>query len=241
MTNILGIDVSKWEDNNATAQQINWTTAKAAGARFAFIKAGQGNWQDEDFAYNWRGSRSAGIPRGAYWYFDNRYDAGTQANTFWNIMKAQNDHGELPLVCDFEDRQSPLPAPATARTRLKTFLASMKNVDGRTPIIYTGPAYWAELGSTETYWMQFPLWIAHYGVTAPKVPLPWTGWTFWQYTPSGDGLKFGMESKGLDMNWYQIGHGFDTAITATPPPAPVTITDQQKVAILWEAHPELHT
>jgi GH25 family lysozyme M1 (1,4-beta-N-acetylmuramidase) len=34
-----GIDVSRWQDDNNTPQQIDFRKAYAAGARFVFIKA----------------------------------------------------------------------------------------------------------------------------------------------------------------------------------------------------------
>lgn len=238
MTTYLGIDVSKWEDSNVTPQGFNWVKAKQSGATFAFIKAGQANFQDEDFAYNWRESKSAGIPRGAYWYLDNRYDALAQANMFMNIMAGQADRGELPQVVDFEDRQLPKPAPSVAQTRLKAMLGTIQRVDGRVPIIYTAPAYWLEFGSSIIDWRTYPLWIANYGVTEPTVPVPWQGWAFWQYTPNGNGLLYGAESKSIDLNYYQFGHGFDSVITGTTPP--VELTDKEKLDRLWAAHPELH-
>ena len=57
----LGIDVSFWQDNNTTPQQVNWRKAKAAGAVFAFIKASQAAYTDEDFEYNWKEAKAAGI------------------------------------------------------------------------------------------------------------------------------------------------------------------------------------
>jgi len=86
-------------------------------------------------------------------------------------------------------------------------------------MLYTSPGYWAEYGSTDSYWRQFPLWLAHYGVTLPTIPKPWLAYTFWQYTDSGDGLRFGAESKELDMDVFA---GDEAALKAfangqTPP------------------------
>ncbi len=69
---------------------------------------------------------------------------------------------------------------------------------------------------------------------------PWASWTFWQWTDKGDGLAFGMESKGLDMNWF---NGTEqelrkwAGVEPGPPPEPSL---EEKVARLWAAHPELH-
>jgi lysozyme len=234
METLTGIDVSHYQDNNETPQRIDWNKAKSAGARFAFIKAGQGSWQDSDFTYNWTESKRAGIKRGAYWYLDNRYDALAQAYKFMSIMSAAPDRGELPHVADYEMRDQ-RPSPITCRSRLLTFLNHVETASARVPIIYTGPAYWAEVGSTENFWRRHPLWIAHYEVSTPRVPLPWATWTFWQHTVKGDGPTFGMESLQVDLDYYQMGEGFDAIFL---PPTLLTIAE--KVNILWAAHPELH-
>ena len=66
MTKTLGIDVSRWQDNNSTAQKMDFAKAHAAGARFVFIKASQQLWTDEDIFYNWKSAKAAGLLRGAY-------------------------------------------------------------------------------------------------------------------------------------------------------------------------------
>jgi len=66
MKRTIGIDISAWQDDNSTPQQIDWSKAKSAGAQFAFIKASQGTFTDQDFAYNWQAAKAAGVLRGAY-------------------------------------------------------------------------------------------------------------------------------------------------------------------------------
>lgn len=234
MSTLTGIDVSHYQDNNDTPTGIDWNKAKNAGARFAFIKAGQGSWRDPDFTYNWTQSKQAGVKRGAYWYLDNRYDALAQAHKFMEIMGTAADQGELPHVADYEMRDS-RPAPITCRARLLTFLTHVENVSSRVPIIYTSPSYWAEVGSAETFWRRHPLWIAHYDVTTPRIPPPWSTWAFWQHTTKGDGPAFGTESLSVDMDYYHEGQGFDAVFAP-----PTLLTTAQKVNILWDAHPELH-
>src|SRR3990172_126632 len=45
------------------------------------------------------------------------------------------------------------------------------------------------------------------GTNDPLVPRPWSttdhgGWTFWQFTDHGDGYKYGVESKEIDLNYF---------------------------------------
>ncbi len=60
--NVLGTDVSFYQDDPATARQINFGAMRAAGADFVFIRAGQNQWVDPDFSYNWARAKVAGSP-----------------------------------------------------------------------------------------------------------------------------------------------------------------------------------
>jgi GH25 family lysozyme M1 (1,4-beta-N-acetylmuramidase) len=99
VTYTLGIDVSKWQDNNSTAQQMNFTKSVAMGAKFVFIKSSQALWTDEDILYNWKSAKQAGLLRGAYHFLDWVANPKAQAQYAWSII--QNDPGELPPVVDF--------------------------------------------------------------------------------------------------------------------------------------------
>ena len=58
---VSGIDVSKYQGD------IDWNSVRAAGVRFAWIKATEGGDRvDEKFAQNWAAAKAAGVPRGAY-------------------------------------------------------------------------------------------------------------------------------------------------------------------------------
>ena len=58
---IHGIDVSRWQGG------IDWTSVRAAGTQFAFLKATEGGDRvDPRFLENWDGAARAGVPRGAY-------------------------------------------------------------------------------------------------------------------------------------------------------------------------------
>ena len=100
MNRVYGIDVSRWQDNNSTAQQMDFTKAYAQGARFVFIKGSQANWADEDILYNWKTAKAAGLLRGAYHFLTWDIEPRKQAQYAWSII--QNDPGELPPVVDFE-------------------------------------------------------------------------------------------------------------------------------------------
>lgn len=209
-----GIDVSVWQDDNSTAQKMNFAKAKAAGANFVFIKASERGGVDPDFIYNWQAAKEAGLPRGAYHFLRWDLSGLMQARIFCATFK--DDPGELPPVADFEAPVKDGKYPSNAL--LGQFLEEVESITGVVPIIYTSPGFWRSYGKIkdtskfDSKWAYYPLWIAHYmksytpGVSKPDEIEPWksTGksWTFWQYTSSGDGYKFGAESKGLDMNFF---------------------------------------
>ncbi|MCC6146318.1 MAG: glycoside hydrolase family 25 protein [Anaerolineaceae bacterium] len=240
MERTLGIDVSFWQDNNSTPQQIDWRKAKTAGAVFAFIKASQATFTDSDFDYNWQEAKAASILRGAYHFYDYRISPKTQADHVIKLLKG--DPGELPPVLDLEQHPNwPLPPRDTLLSAIKTFLETLEKAVGRKPLFYTNPSMiYYTLKPVPSWLSAHPLWIAHYGVPQPTMINPWTTWTFWQWTNKGDGLAFGMESKELDMNWFNGSEVELRAWAGVEPGPPPPLSLEEKVARLWAAHPELH-
>lgn len=237
---VLGTDVSFYQDDNNTIKRPDFVKMKSEGIVFVYIRAGQNTWPDDDFEYNWSEAKKAGLLRGTYWYLDWRSDHLVQAQKFFDLVKATGDFGELPPVVDYEQRlYLPTNGAGTMRQRLKEFLEKTKTLFGKTPAIYTGPNYWQTYGSADTYWKQYPLWIAHYGVlTQPIVPLPWLEWKFWQYTDKGDGIKYGVESLQIDMDYFNGSYEdllIFAGISATipePPPVVEPLTLDQRVEAL---------
>ena len=195
----MGIDVSRWQDDNSTPQRMDFAKAYNAGARFVFIKASQACWMDEDMLYNWKSAQDALLLRGAYLFLDWTRSPVEQAHFFCNLL--EKDPGELPPVVDFECRTG---VPSDAVDKLEIVCEIIFERLGKRPIIYTSPWYWKEYGSADPWWYLHDLWIANYEVDKPFIPLPWNDytWTFWQWTDKGDGKLFGAESYGLDMNWF---------------------------------------
>jgi lysozyme len=221
MTKAQGIDISKWQNDASTPQYCDFDKAYAAGARFVYIKASQGSWADRDFLMNWENAARSRLLVGAYHFIDWSVPIATQARFFAGLLK--NWRGHLPPVADYEMRTG-APAPHTARNALAAFLNELEQALGQTPIIYTARGFWAEYGSIEARWVRYPLWLANYTTApAPIVPLPWTSYTFWQYTDKGPGLQYGAESHAIDLNWY---NGTEAQLYAQyaptyPPPQPV--------------------
>ena len=227
MANAIGPDVSFYQDDPQTPQGIDFRKM-AASAAYVIIRAGQNLWVDPDFKMNWREAKLANLPRGSYWFFDSRAEPKRQAE-LW-VQQFGGDLGELPLFADFEEAYN---GPFKGWRSWVTFLDRLKVLVGTKEIaIYTAYYYWRDnapgAGTPNLeYFHQYPLWIANYGVTQPLIPRPWTSneWLFWQYTEAGDGKLFGVESNGIDLNYF---HGdlatfkarFNIPDTLPPPPVP---------------------
>lgn len=229
---VFGCDVSVWQDDNSTPQQVNFARMFQAGARFVFIKASQSTWIDQDLLYNWSNAKSTKLVRGAYHYLTFDTSPVSQAEYFWSLMRG--DPGDLPLTVDFENRAAGL-TRARASGDLKAFCDRLLQLSGKRPMIYTSPGYWGEFGTTDSYWLQYPLWLAHYTTADPLIPLPWKSWLFWQYTSHGDGPKFGTESLNVDMDYFYAGIEalYDLAGWLVPPVIPPILSTWEQQIDAW--------
>ncbi len=227
MATIIGPDVSFYQDDPQTPQGIDFPKMRKS-AEFVIIRAGQNLWVDSDFKLNWKESKAAGFPRGSYWFYDSRADPKRQAE-LW-VQQFEGDFGELPLFADFEESYG-----GTYRgwRNWYNFLERLKQLVGKKEIaIYSAFYYWRDNAPNATtqasnleYFHQYPLWIAHYGAVKPSVPKPWGAdeWLFWQYTEHGDGALYGVESKGIDLNYFNGDlQAFRTRfkLSDAPPPPP---------------------
>lgn len=216
MNNVIGPDVSFYQDDPTTAAAINFVKM-AANAGYVIIRAGQNTWEDAKFDISWKASKGL-LPRGSYWFYDSRIDPKVQAAKYISCFADKNDLGELPLWCDFEDTYG---GPFGTWRHWYDFIEELKRLaPGKAIGIYTAYYYWLDhtlpymiTPAQLAYFKQYPLWIANYGVTVPLVPAPWdaTEWTLWQITDNGDGALYGVESKNIDLNYF---NGDETAFKA---------------------------
>ncbi|PXX39799.1 glycoside hydrolase family 25 protein [Undibacterium pigrum] len=170
-----GIDVSHYQGT------VNWYEVAAAGTGFAFAKATEGtSYQDPQFANNWFGMQAAGILRGAYHFYQGSDDPVAQANDFIHTVGTLSDY-DLPPVIDLETLGGASSAALIAG--VQTWLDTVEQALGRTPMIYTDTSFWDEYMNNQ--FSRYPLWIAEYGVSQPRLPNGWASWTFWQNSQSG--------------------------------------------------------
>ncbi|MEW6405479.1 MAG: GH25 family lysozyme [Chloroflexota bacterium] len=202
MATVPGIDVSYWDAG------IDWPKVRAAGQRYVFIKATEGDfYADPTFDDNWAGAKSAGLLRGAYHFFRCNVDPKKQADKFINYVNSMNDNGELPTVLDLESNDGQKKEKIIANA--KVWLDCVEEEYGKKPIIYSGQYflqdYFSVAGGGPPPWAKdYPLWLAQYpnqytpGMT-PFLPKGWFSWKFWQY--SDKGMVNGINA-AVDMNLF---------------------------------------
>ncbi len=213
---ILGIDVSKWN------LEMNWSIAKAAGARFAFIRAGSIDsysgvcYTDYQFIRNARIAPDY-MPVGFYWYYRPQFRAEKQADYFCELIQ-QKDY-KLQPVLDLEATGNKTPYQIT-KSGADFALRVNQNL-GVLPLLYSR-AYWLNANTVSDPLLKIlHLWIARY--TSKGKPwgniLPWPDsprikprdfneWLFWQFSAKGNGRgkEFGAVATGaaisMDLNYF---------------------------------------
>ena len=176
-----GVDTSHYQHSSS----LNWQSVRNEGVRFAFLKATEGStFTDPWFARDWVATQEAGIYRGAYHFARPSVgSAPAQARYFAGRIGGQTTPGTLPPVLDLEATGGLSASQLITWTR--SWLDTVEQLTGRTPIIYVSPAFWKYNMANSTAFHAYPLWIANYGVSQPTVPGGWPTWTFWQGTSTG--------------------------------------------------------
>ncbi|MFC7404488.1 GH25 family lysozyme [Georgenia alba] len=190
-SDVTGVDVSSFQHPSGAA--IDWG-AVAAAEDFAIVKATEGmtgNYDNEYFADDFDAAEANGMVVGSYHFADVgtpvRQDALGEAQHYFEVTEGRNGEGTLPPILDIEDAKGL--SPAQLQTWVSTFLTETERLFGRTPIIYTYPSFWESNMATNDF-AEYPLWIAHYDVSAPDIPGGWNDWVMWQYTSTAqvDGI-----------------------------------------------------
>lgn len=180
MKGIQGIDVSRWQ------LDIDWQRVRAAGTRFAFIKATEGgDHLDPRFRDNWREAKEAGIPRGAYHFVFWCRPARDQIR--WFFQNVPKDPTALPPVLDVEwnnHSRCPRTTPQKARAKMREMLRAFEAHYGKKPIIYTDINFHADVIEGTTEFDDYPFWIRS-TAARPEKRYANRPWEFWQFTTTG--------------------------------------------------------
>ena len=230
MSNLLGVDVSKWSGD------MDWQKCYDAGARFAFVRAGSINsvtgacYTDYQFIRNISLAPDH-FPVGCYWYFRPQHDPEKQADYFCNLIEGEN--WQLPPVLDLESTGGLSPTRIT-ESAANFVLRVNENLE-TLPILYSR-AYWLNKWTVPDDLMKIlELWIARY--TSKRKPwgnlLPWPDlpaikprdyddWVFWQWSADGNGrgAEFGTKSRSIDLDYFNGDQAAFDEYVNKPQPKP---------------------
>lgn len=217
-----GIDISYCQT------QINWNEVTA---EFVIIKAGQRDFTDPLFESHYKGSKSRGIPVGAYWYLDALTvdDAKKEADAF--IQRLSGKQFEYPVFLDLENEAQFRLGKEKVSALIRAFLERVEQA-----------GYWVGLYgnlSSLTYYTtddikkRYSVWLAQWDVNKPT----YTGsYGIWQHSVGkADGVN-----GACDLDYCYVD--YPTQIKAkglngfgTPkPPKPPETDDEIAVTIEWQ-------
>ncbi len=194
-----GCDISWWQG------AVNYAKMKAAGVDCVMARAGSINSVTgvcyDDYAF---ATHALELPRywddfGFYWYFRGKFSPTAQADFFCDLIEPLVAP-DLRVALDVEEKDAP--GLALADNVLAFFDRVFENLGSVNVHIYLNPDMASYMGY-DIRLGKFNLWIAHWGVAAPTIPLPWGEWAMWQYTRKGDGAKYGVESAHIDLDWVK--------------------------------------
>jgi GH25 family lysozyme M1 (1,4-beta-N-acetylmuramidase) len=269
-----GADVSRWQHPND--KPINFKKMHSAGLSFVMIKASDTRYDADRLALKYvkmdrNAAQAAGVYTGFY-HFAILPNVSTPAaiakdaraqvqKVIWRLsdLGGYNDK-DLPYALDLETRciqWSSSGACVKNATRsaatlwAKTFLKTLKEKTGRTPILYSSPSFLETALNRDKELNSYPLWIAHYAIdpaepdAKPNVKPggcfvhSWTtkecsaNWTMWQYTSCGIAPKYGVPGNRLDLNVFSGGREkFLALLTGTWQPDPIDVMPKNETSTI---------
>jgi GH25 family lysozyme M1 (1,4-beta-N-acetylmuramidase) len=216
-----GIDVSKWQGD------VDWAEVASTTVRYVIMRATIGNTAStarsvDPMYFEYLAEATAnGLVVGAYHRANVGRaddDATHEANFFVN--NAQIAAGDVLPVLDIEETHGL--TISEMQDWVREWVQQVFARTGVKPLVYTSPNFWlANMGNTRWFADHgYPLWIAHWGVSAPSVPADdWggKGWTFWQWTSTGHvaGIAGNVDRDRFDGS--SLGRGRIASLEVTPP------------------------
>jgi GH25 family lysozyme M1 (1,4-beta-N-acetylmuramidase) len=231
-----GPDVASYQHPHPTkahphGQPINWKKVRKAGKEFAIVKATEGTtyvnpYFAGPYSNDYADAAAAGLVHGSYHFarpaLPVARSARAQAQFFAQTIGPVTTKKTLPPALDLEV------TGGLNRGQLITwaqdFLLEMRELTGRTPMIYSYPSFWAnDLGDPSAL-ARYPLWMAEFGVR--KGPTS----DLWQYTSGAhiNGIQGSVdESRFMGTSgfpWATLSNGtVATPWKAAPPAAPLSV------------------
>ncbi|MEN0103612.1 MAG: GH25 family lysozyme [Curtobacterium sp.] len=188
---VQGMDVSAWQHD------VDFRSAYAKGARFAYIKVSEGvSYTSPYYPRQYNASKNAGVIRGGYAYAQPSQASGTATAAYFFSHGGgwSNDGKTLPPLLDIEYGSAAqgtcygLSQTAMVNWILEYSTAVYDKVH-RWPAIYTTTDWWKRCTGNSAKFPGNPLFVALYPVndftTPGTVGASWGRWTFWQWASTG--------------------------------------------------------
>jgi GH25 family lysozyme M1 (1,4-beta-N-acetylmuramidase) len=271
---IHGTDISRWQHPNG--KPINFVKMRAAGVSFVMIKASDTRDESDQMALKYvkmdrEGAQAAGIHTGFYHYatLPNsaspsviKKDAINQAQkVIWRIGSLGGfNEMDLPYALDLENNCvswsssnacRKYASRASVTLFAKTFLKTVKEKTGRTPIFYSYPNFLERAMNRDKELSTYPLWLAQYSIDPAKPESrpnvkpggcfvhSWTtsacsaNWIVWQYTSCGIAPKYGVPGSRLDLNVFAGGpEKFKSLLTGSWIPESIDVMPRNETSTM---------
>jgi lysozyme len=199
---VVGSDIASWQHPRGAS--ISWNAVRDSGHHFVFVKATEGQgYHNPYFHRDWRGSRHAGLIRGAYHFARpnlRHHSAQRQAHKFVRVAGHARARAVLPPTLDLEVTGGLGPKRLKAWTH--RWLRTVTHLTHRRPMIYSYPYFWAHAMNHSKGFRHYRLWGASYVGRPTTFGHAWGHWTFWQYTPHAH--VHGIRGR-TDMNVFHGG------------------------------------
>jgi len=180
------IDIS---DNNV--HPLGWQQLVKGGIAGVYIKNSEGlKYVNEFWNADTTNAKKYGLPYGGYYFAQPAKTDPTLSADFF--VKSGGAQGQLPPALDLEVAGT---SPAQTVQWTLTWLARVRFLTNRTPILYTG-AFQSWSGSPA--FSAYDLWLPAYpngykpvasvcALPSPRLPASWvrSGWSMWQFTSVG--------------------------------------------------------
>ena len=183
---IKGIDISNWQGN------VDFNKVKNAGYEIVYIKATEGQHTlDKNFNTNYANAKASGINIGFYHFLHGNENGKTQAEWMYSNIKDKEFQCKIAIDVEVTDGAN----ADTLSQIVCDFAETIKELTGKDIVVYT---YTSFLGSNLNSSIdKYPLWIAEYGVSQPRISRNYIGW---QYADNGqvDGCPNG----NTDLDYF---------------------------------------
>ena len=168
---IKGIDISNWQGN------VDFNKVKNAGYEIVYIKATEGQHTlDKNFNTNYANAKASGINIGFYHFLHGNENGKTQAEWMYSNIKDKEFQCKIAIDVEVTDGVN----ADTLSQIVCDFAETIKELTGKDIVVYT---YTSFLGTNlNSSINKYPLWIAEYGVSSPRVSINYIGW---QYADNG--------------------------------------------------------